>query len=207
MPIPSDIQEMLLWMPKGDQGNDNLPTLQEYTDIAIRQDGALNGALADCKTYNKVLYQLTRMMVGLSLYMNSQGFPVRDDYTPEVIRDILIEALKTNIKVIIDPPEDSPEEGIKRDITYEQLVLTMDKEAPIGAALKVLPYDVGRSSTIIFFDGVILQKGLPTDQSGYPSWYEVGDEKTTSDIIKCNCIIPKGSQLVVVRFGDLRYLI
>lgn len=86
-------QEMQLWMPNGDQGNGNLPTLQQYVNNAVRIDGALHSSIADCKSYNKCLQQLTKMMVGVAQFIVSNGIAITDDMTPTDIQHALQEAI------------------------------------------------------------------------------------------------------------------
>lgn len=202
----SDVQEIQLWMPYGDQGQDNLPSLQEYIDIAIRRDGALPGAIADCKTYNKVLYQLTRLAVGFALFINEQGLPVKDSYSVEELRDTIVKAVRVAVNEVLVPSEPNPDNpGYKPDITHEVFETTLTQQAVIDAPIQVLTYDVGKPSVMVFFDGVFMNKGTGEEPEGTPVWYEVGNPQTTSNIIKFRCIIPQGATLQVVRYGELKY--
>lgn len=203
--VPSDVQEMQVWMPSGEQGDGNLPTLQEFIDSAIRQDGALQGSITDVLSFNKVLSQLSRMVVGMALYINSQGKAVRDSDTPANIRDSLLDALKTHIQEVIDPTDGSA--GVKRDITYEPTKITLVQATPAGSPLLVAQYDVGRMAMLAFLDGVYVDKGTSKDAPGTPSWYEVGELNTTSTIVKFNCDLPAGITLTFIRLGDLRFIV
>ena len=203
---PSLIQELQLWMPNGAQNQDNLPSLQEYIDMAIRQDGALHGALADCKTYNKVLYQLTRICAGFALFLNHFGQPARDAFTPENWRDAFIEALKLNVSETIDPAiptMDNP--GVFLDISYQDEDFLMDRQVPIGASIQILPYDVGRSTLLVYLEGVNIKKGLETDTSETPVWHEVGEPGTVSTEIGFKFVLPKGASIYIMRLGTLKY--
>ena len=204
-PVPSDIQEIQVWMPEGEVGNNNLPTLQEFIDSAVRQDGVLSGSLADHLSYNKILHQLSTVVVGLAKYIASQGLPVRDSDTPANIAESFTAAIKTNIQEIIDPADGSG--GIKQDVTYEPYKLVVAQATPARAPLQVMEYDVGRKSMIAFFDGVYLEQGTPDDALGTPSWFEVGDIATTSTTVKFNCDLPAGVTVVFIRLGDLRYVL
>ena len=204
-PVPSDIQEMQVWMPAGEVGNLNLPTLQEFIDSAIRQDGALTGSIADPLSYNKMLRQLSIMMVGLAKFIASQGFPVRDSDTASNIQDSLAAAIKLNIQEVIDPADGSG--GVKQDVTYEPYKLSLAQTTPARAPLQVMEYDVGRKSMIAFFEGVYLEQGTASDALGSPTWYEVGDPTSTSTTVKFNCELPAGATIVFIRLGDLRYVL
>lgn len=96
MPTPSDIQEIQLWMPNGDQGQGNLPSLQEFIDSAIRRDGALYGSIAECTNYNKILSQLSRVAVALAGYIAYNGIPVRDTDTAAGLTEKLAQAIQTS---------------------------------------------------------------------------------------------------------------
>lgn len=206
MPKRNKVQEIQLWMPYGDQGEGNLPSLDEYINIAIRKDGALPGTIADHKTYNKVLYQLTRMAQALAIYINKFGYPVPDAASPEELSEYLIAAFREAVFDTLDP--ENPDEnnpGYAPDITYECLEVVLTKRAAIDSPVKVLKYDVGRPAVMVYFDGLLIRKGTGTETAGTPVWYEVGEEKTVSDTIKFRFDIPAGAPLQIVRYGDLRY--
>lgn len=204
-PTPSDIQEIQEWMPSGEVGNKNLPSLQEFIDSAIRQDGALTGSIADPLSYNKMLRQLSLMVVGVAKYIASQGLPVRDSDTATNISESFATAIKNNIQEIIDPADGSG--GVKQDVTYEPYKIVTAQTMPARAPLQVMEYDIGRKSMIAFFDGVYIEQGTEADSIGSPSWYEVGDPTSTSNIVKFNCELPAGITITFIRLGDLRYVL
>ena len=87
------VREIQVWMPDGDKGRDNFMTLQAYIDLALRHDGVLPGSIARCKAYNKVLNQLSKVVVGLATYIAKQGYDVRDDDEPETMAEALALAI------------------------------------------------------------------------------------------------------------------
>ncbi len=202
---PSDTQEIQEWMPGGEVGNKNLPTLQEFIDSAIRQDGALTGSIADPLSYNKMLRQLSLVVVGIAKYIASQGRPVRDSDTSSNIADSFSAAIKQNIQEIIDPSDGSG--GVKQDVTYEPFKIVTAQTTPARSPLQIMEYDIGRKSMIAFFDGVYIEQGTAEDELGTPSWYEVGDPTSTSTTVKFNCELPAGVTITFIRLGDLRYVL
>lgn len=201
-PSLGTVNELLLWMPSGEQGNNNLPTLQEYIDSAIRQDGALPSSLADCRSYNKVLCQLTLMMVGVAKFLNKHGINVLEDNGPEGICDGLDKAVAT---AIVQTLNDTSSTQIKRTISYTQSETTIDKDTIQDFPVQVIEHDVNSNSIFVFVDGIFYKQGKADDAEGTKCWYEFMQSGTATRLVKFRCPLLQGTSIVSLRFGDMNF--
>ncbi|MDE7346229.1 MAG: alginate lyase family protein [Muribaculaceae bacterium] len=201
-PLLGTVNELLLWMPNGEQGNNNLPTLQEYADSAIRQDGALPSSLADCRSYNKVLYQLTLTMVGIARFLNKHGINVLEDDGPDGIMKGLDKAVAS---AIVQTLNDTSSAQIKRTISYTQSETTIDKDTIQDFPVQVIEHDVNSNSIFVFVDGIFYRQGKADDAEGTRCWYEFMQSGTATRLVKFRCPLPQGASVVSLRFGDMNF--
>lgn len=202
--VNTKINELLRWMPNGDQGTNNLLSYQQFLDSPIRQDGALPGSVADPATYNKVLHQLTKVSVGLALAMNYFGINVFDDMSPEEFRDAFIKSIGNAVVSMLSPDN---KEGVKvlAGLTYTQVSTTLKINTPPDIPILTTPYDIGTNHLLIFLDGVFIPKGISTDKPNTKCWYEMGNPGTASKFVRFRFTASTNQVVTSLRLGDIKF--
>lgn len=194
--------ELQLWMPNGDQGNNNLPTLQQYIDNAVRQDGALPASIADYKSYNKVLSQLTMMMVGVAQFMNANHINVFDDMGPEGISEGLQKAVNEAIVKILNSTNSAT---IKRSVSYSQYETVLTTDTGTDFPIQVVEHDVNGMNMLVYVNGLLYRFGRKEEPEDTKCWYDYMGAGTGTRFIKFRCFLPRGTSIVSVRFGDMNF--
>lgn len=173
--------EFLLWYPTIYPDAENICSFAEYADSNARIDGALQGALADCKSYNKVLYQVTRMCMALALTMVDRGFDVLDSQTPEQLAFNLQQAM---VKVAGS--------SLSMPVRKSELLTT---KVFADNLYEVPEYKVGTNTLMVFVDGLLIDEGTKEDGGGY---VEVGTAGSKSTNIRFHHDKQAGLRITVI---------
>lgn len=198
------IQEFLRWMPDGDLGNRNFPTYPDYINNAIRKDGILPNSIADCKSLNKALYQLTLMMVGFAEFLNDNGIDLFDSMESAEIAQSIQKAIDASIIERLASGENAQ---LQKSVAYSQYEYILPKNIGADYPVQVIEHDIDGMNMLVYVDGLLYKKGTRKDPDGTKCWYEYGEAGTASRFIKFRCPLSEDASIVSIRLGSIVYTI